>query len=263
MSLGVGVLTALAASKTMSDQKTVIFREIDSGFDVSSYFIATSVYSIFESGIQAVLAGALSYWIRNPLQHFLPYVLNFFFLQFGCVSHGHLITTLVPPDNLAVVIGSIMLSSGLLCSGFIAPLTMEKVYSSNLAALLTGLLSPVRYFAETFVVSDFLCLPKQYGYTVEASDPDDVPPETVFDALNLAMNDRSTTRFSNCNGWYYGMIRLCVTGIMIRSLTLLVIQITYRRQSLSWRRCRLNKWFILHMIIFISLFYISVRLILT
>jgi hypothetical protein len=63
---------------------------------------------------------------------------------------------LAPPDNMAVIVGTTLLSSGLLCSGFIAPITMERVYNSKIAAVLSRMLSPVGYFLETLVVSDRL-----------------------------------------------------------------------------------------------------------
>ncbi len=246
----------------MSDQKAVVFREFDSGFNISAYFLAISLMSTLEYGIIMVFAGSISFWLRSPLMPYASYVLNFFLLQFCFVAWGHLITAFVPPDNLAVIVGTILLSSGLLCSGFIRPLLMADVYSSKTAALLSGLISPVRYFVETMVVSDRLCLGGQYGFTTDASKIGTVP-ETVFDALHLAMNDKTSTRLGDCrNGWHYGKLRLLFTSLMVRALTLLVIQWSYRRQSISTFQSHCKRWFLLQLVIFLGLCYSSVWLIL-
>ena len=241
-----------------------VLREVNSGINISAYFIAISIISIFVNGAQMILAGTLSYWLRVPLQSYISYVVNFFALQFGCVSWGHFITALVPPDNLSVIVGTLMLSSGLLCSGHIPPITMFKIYNSRMTTILAGLATPVRFFVETFVVSDCMCIPKQYGFTVSSHYGDgdgDVPP-TILDAMHLAMNDRTNTRSgTTCKVWYYGSIRLLVVSSMIRALTLLVINFTYQQHKGVLLRFN-SKWIICQLALIGILFYISITLIL-
>jgi len=249
----------------MSGKKPVVFREINSGFSITAYFLAFSLMSVFENGFQMILAGTLSYWLRVPLQPLFPYVLNFFMLQWGMVSWGHLITVLIPPDNLTIIVGTVLMCASLLCSGLSKPITTEAIYTSKPIALLAGFLSPSRYFIENYTVSDFRCLPEQYGFTKALSQTKF--KKTSLDFLHLAMTDQST-RLRHCKGWYYGIIRMFFVGLTIRVLTLLLVQVSYRQQNIL--RCRCEEWSKyaifqrgLLVLFFSNLVYASVNLVIT
>lgn len=238
-----------------------VFREVDSGLSVTAYFIATGIMSVFEDGSQMIIVGTLSYWLRAPLQSYFSYVSNFFMLQWGMISWGHLLTVLIPPDNLTIINATMLVCAGLLCCGISKPVTMEGLYNSKVVAIFAGLMSPMRYFVETLVVSDLRCLPEQYGFTKSNSTK---IPDTALDVLHFAMDDESA-RYRSCDGWYYGALRLFVIGLMLRVLTLLFIQVTYRRQKLQCRLMDRNKWALLSrgllIAIFASLLYTSILLI--
>lgn len=189
------------------------------------------------------------------MQPWYSYVLNFFMLGFGTVSWAHLITAFVPPKNLMVIVGSLLLVVNLVFNT--APFSMEIMYDSKVYAVLAGFLSPVRYFIEANMVSDCMCLPQQYGFTT--SNPNN--PITVFDTLHLAMRDLST-RLRSCRGWYYGATRLLVIGFMIRAFTLLLIQVTYRRNRFFLQKLRdFNRYWVLQMTLCCILLYASVTLV--
>lgn len=260
-----GTLVALAASKSMSDKKDVVYREIDSGYNISSYFLALSTFSIIEHGSQLILASISTYWIRVPLQSSAPYILSFFMLHWGMVSWGHLLAIIIPRENLIVTAATYILSTGLLTSGIAEPITMQDVYTSDTVALIAGLSSPIRYFVEGYVVSDLRCGPEQLGFTSSPqSDSSSSVSVTAFHLLYLAMNDSESAIQRSCGGWYYGNLRIFVVGLMLRSFTLLLIQVTYTRRKMKFfiQDYRKGMQILFLLILFLSLLVLSIYLIL-
>ena len=90
--------------------------------------------------------------------------------------------------------------------------------------MVSGLLSPARYFIETMIVSDLRCLPGQYGYT------DDSFNRTSYDLIGLALGDKVNATRQSCNGWYWGFPRILAVSLSIRILSLILIKVKYNRK---------------------------------
>ncbi len=153
-----------------------------------------------------------------------------------------------------------MLAGGLLCSGIAKPIADEDLYSSNAMAITAGLLSPIRFFVEGYLVSDLRCLPEQYGFTTTSPIP-----VTVFKYLHLAVADQSVMKRS-CNGWHYGELRMFTVGLTLRTLTLILIHFSYKRNKPSLHFKRHKIWHVGQLIflttLFITFLTISIALIL-
>ncbi len=171
-----------------------------------------------------IIIEVISYWILQPLQPLFSYAFNFFMLSFVMVGWGQLFALLVPPKNLTLVCGAILLCLNLLFSGVTKPTTFADIYNDPKLAMVAGLLSPTRFFVETLLVSHLRCFPEQYGFT---KPPDSDMEFTALDKLNLAVNDEDS-RIRDCNGWLPNTSILLVNGLMLRVLSLLIIHFSYR-----------------------------------
>lgn len=181
-------------------------------------------------------------------------------LGFVMSAWGQLFAVMVPPENLTVLSAPVLLGLNLLLSGVTKPSTFRQIYDNPYLAVFAGLLSPTRYFVETLVVSEVLCLPEQYGFTK--------PPEaskidfTSLDILGLAQHDHHIQR--NCNGWFYNTPVFFNTGILIRVLALIMIHITSKNNG--FLRCynyrETSNYIMFFIIIFVSLVVFNIMLIL-
>lgn len=135
---------------------------------------------------------------------------------------GQLLAIILPPESMSLISGAILLCFNLLLSGVTKPVTFAQIYNNSKLASMVGILSPTRYFVETLLVSDAKCLPNQFGFTKSSN-----AEFTAFDILGLAQNDKDNTQQEDCHGWYYACPRLFTTGLMLRVLSLLMINFTY------------------------------------
>lgn len=125
-----GVLVGLSATRTMSSKRLQFYKESSNGYDVNSYFWSVNVMSVLEHGVQMLLAGAVSFWIRHPISAWYTYLLNFFLLSWAMVSWGHTFSLLISPENLTLATGLFMLFFNLLWSGVTPPVTVRNFVSS-------------------------------------------------------------------------------------------------------------------------------------
>lgn len=176
---------------------------------------------------------------------------------------GQLFAVIFPPENLMLLCGAVLLCISLLFNGITKPFTFSEINTHSHLAILAGLLSPTRYFVEALVVSDVLCLPEQYGWT---KDPQSSNIDfNALDQLGLAKKDVHVER--NCRGWGYATPRLLITGLLLRVLALLIINIQYQSAGNIFKSMRgWNQEFIIYLvvlfIVFVALFTINIHLIL-
>lgn len=187
-------------------------------------------------------------------------------LSFTMQAWGQLLAIILPPESMALISGAILLCLNLLFSGVTKPSTFAEIYNNPKLASMVGILSPTRYFVETLVVSDVLCLPNQFGFT-KSSNATSIE-FTAFDILGLAQNDKDNIQ-QDCHGWYYAFPRLFMTGLMLRVLSLLMINFTYGSNGRgSWQLLRgHSKSAIVYLLLlctaFILLLILNIQLILT
>ena len=138
-------------------------------------------------------------------------------------SWGHLLAIIIPAENLTLTSGTFLLCSSLICGGLTKPVQFKDIYRSQYIAVLVGLLSPSRFFTETLVVSDLLCLPEQFGFTKSA---DATFNYSGLEKLQLAQLDHSLHVGADqrtCKGWYWGHFRVFLVGLLVRMICLLMV----------------------------------------
>ena len=172
---------------------------------------------------------AISYWLRHPISSLFAYILNFIMLGWGMTSWGHLLAIIVPAENLTLTSGTFLLCSSLICGGVTRPVLFKDIYRTHYIAVIAGLLSPSRFFTETLVVSDLLCLPEQFGFTRSAHA---TFTYSGLDNLQLAQLDESThtdTDQRTCTGWYWGHFRVFLIGLSVRMISLLIVMYKWNK----------------------------------
>ena len=119
-----------------------------------------------------------------------------------------------------------------------------------------------RFFIETFIVSDFKCLPEQTGFTLGG--------ENVyfrsFEELSLGLHDKNITEQS-CSGWYYNFAVSFVTGLTVRVAAGILLHIVNRSElsqlpiRVSLKTKSFQKHALLSSLVFVLLVLISIHLI--
>ena len=133
---------------------------------------------------------------------------------------GHLLAVTVPAENLILTSGTLLLCSSLICGGVTKPVLFEDIYMNKIIAIIAGLLSPSRFFTETLVVSDLICLPEQFGFTKSENSTFN---HSGLDRIQLGQLDRTTISHQTCSGWYWGFVRVFLIGLSVRMISLLFV----------------------------------------
>jgi len=215
------VLVGLAATKAISGKKLEFLRESSSGYNIDAYYLAITLVMTIEHSIQLIFAGLICGVIRSTPSSWCALIINFIMLGWVCVSWAILFSVIVPPKNLTIVTGFFMAFFGLLFGGAISPVEYEDIYSKLYLEILSGFLAPTRYFIETFVVSDFKCLPVQTGFTSFNSTRFPAENKSFF-KNHLGQRDPNVGNHS-CNGWYWGFLPSFFLGLSIRILAMVLM----------------------------------------
>lgn len=224
------VLVGLTAAKTITEKRLEFFREAGSGYDINAYFISINITTTLEHSIQIILSACCAFWIRDSLAKWHNYYINFLMLTWVSVLWALLIPLLVPSNNVVLAVGFYMAFFALLFSGGTEPITYEKIYEQDSIAILSGFLSPTRFFVESLAVAEWRCLPSQSGFTV-LQDAINFPISySSFSLLHLAENDPNVVE-RTFNGWYWGVLPAFVVGLTICVLAGGVIHVSDRSKQ--------------------------------
>jgi hypothetical protein len=250
----VAVLVGLTAAKTITEKRLEFFREAGSGFDINAYFISINITTTLEHSIQIALSACCAFWIRDSLAKWHNYYINFLMLTWVSVSWALLIPLLVPLTNVVLAVGFYMAFFALLFSGGAEPITYEKIYEEDFIAILSGFLSPTRFFVESLAVAEWRCLPSQSGFTVSQDAVNFPMTYSSTSFLHLAQNDPNVVE-RTFQGWYWGVLPAFMVGLTIRVLAGGLIHVSDRskqaKRSLSRELPKL-KWHILFFVLVVA-----------
>lgn len=225
------VLVCLNATKYMSDKCQEQFREASSDYSINAYFTAINITSSIDLLVQMVITGLFAYSIRDPPSLWISFIFNFIMLAWICASWGFLFSVIIPTKNLVTVSGFFIAFCSLLFGGGIPPLQFQDIYASPGKAILSGLFAPTRYFIETYVVSDFKCLPVQMGYTHTNGNENHLPEEyRSFNVKHLGQSNKTIAHYS-CRGWTWGYLPAFFVGLTIRLLAGLLMHFVSRSKQ--------------------------------
>ena len=166
---------ALFVTKIICSNRNVYFREVSSGLNVNAIFIGINFTSTFETLLQMVPASGLVFVVRNSVTSYGVYLCNFILLAWVASGWSYFLCPMVRSENASTVVMFIVIPISLIFSGAVPPYEYEQIYSSKFNQLLTGFISPTRFFQESLIVSEFkwyvfihlLCCLR---YTVELID---------------------------------------------------------------------------------------------
>ncbi|CAB9497095.1 Putative white-brown complex homolog protein 30 [Seminavis robusta] len=266
----IAVLVGLSATKVITSKRKEFFREAGSGYNVNAYFAAVNVVATLEHSIQILLCALFALWLRSSLSHWYSYIVSFLMMGWITVSWALLFPIVVPQENVVLVTGFFIVLMSFIFSGANPPVKFETIYNNDALAVFSGIFSPCRFFIESLVVIESMCLPVQSGFT-------DFGPNFRGDALQAASfritgqgwNDFGTITVRSFEGWYWGVLPALVVGILIRWGAAGAIHVSDRakqakkslihdlaKEPVGWI------WLILYFIILLGLFGASGYLIL-
>jgi len=234
-------------------KKLEFYRESSSGYNINAYYFAVNVTSTVEMVIQMIIAGFFAAFISMPISSWVNFILNFVVLGFGCLSWSLLLSIVIDEKNLVMVTGFLLAVTNIFLGGGLPPVEFPFIYARPFVKLLAGLLAPGRYFLETFVASDYKCLPSQYGFTF-GDDATSFPAGAEsFNVTGIGESDENIA-LQNCGGWYGAYLPAIFVGIFLRVLAGGMIHVVDRnKQSKTELRLSLkDKSFLMGSIIYLT-----------
>mmetsp|Transcript_9291 Transcript_9291/g.13972 ORF Transcript_9291/g.13972 Transcript_9291/m.13972 type:complete len:1312 (-) Transcript_9291:1353-5288(-) len=259
-----GCLVAFSAVKHMSENNLQFYREAGSGYNINAYFVAMNITSIFEQSIQMFVAAGVAFFLRGSVASFQSYLVHFLALGWIVSSWAFLFVLIVPRKNLTLATGFLIVFSSLCLGGQIDPIKYEGLYDDRALSIISGALSPTRYFAEGLVVGEHRCLPAQYGLVIDSNASANVTEfprnATGLNFLGLGLWDNSDVVTQSFSGWYWGLLPSFMVGLTIRFTSAFLLHLTDRPRQL--KRPLLNEmmqWsFFDYVYVLFSLFYVGV-----
>lgn len=146
------ITVALTIASIINSTRNEVFREASSGHNINAHLLALNITTTIELLLQMLPASGLAYALRNSLTPFYVFYLNFALLAW--VSAGWA-SILYPTFPATIVLFAVTSLSSLLLSGTVPPFEYEQVYATIGSQLLTGFLSPTRFFLKSLSVSEF------------------------------------------------------------------------------------------------------------
>ena len=102
------------------------------------------------------------------------------------------------------------------------------MYKHDYLGVITGILSPTRYFVEQMAVAEQRALPIQSGFTF--SHPIYSSVHGSYFHMGFAQLDLATVQEQSTAGWYWPFLRLFMVGLTVRLLSFLFLHIFNRPQ---------------------------------
>lgn len=225
----VSLLIALQASKAIISKRVEFFREAGSGNDVNAYFIALNITTSVEYISQMMLVSAIVLWLRNSLTTYFVFFLNYVLLAWTSASWSFFFAGFIPPANLSVTIGFFVAFCCLIFGGGLQPYDYEFIYTAPYYEVIAGIISPLRFFSESLIVSEYRCLPEQSGFTFDPNIATNITnAESSFMTLGFALRDSDTVIQRSCNGWFWGALPFFMVGLMLRVISCALMHVQDR-----------------------------------
>jgi len=131
-------------------------------------------------------------------------------------------------DNVVMLIGMHMVL-GSFFSGNTDIMTLEDLQNSSVKNLISSLISPVRYYAETYAVNEEKCLKELSGFPSKVLYLFDY---TNFDILYLGGNDPNIT-LRSCDGWFYNTLPSILVTCCVIFLSAILLHIADRKKMIK------------------------------
>ena len=220
----------ISSAKPVRDKRLEFFRESGSGYSITAFFLAICSVSTLEYAIDITIAALLAIWIRSTiLQGILSFIVHCIFLSWTASAWGLFYSTWVAPGTVFLVVGLHMVISMFLC-GAASSVTFEDFSKQGpeykAINAITGLIAPVRFFVESYVVNEEMCLPPQSGFT---SDTLSLMNRTGFKVNGYAPNDPNVP-LRSCGGWYWNVLPMFLVGFTIRFISLIILHSVNRKK---------------------------------
>ena len=173
--------------------------------------------------------------MRNTISIGMAAIFQFILLGWIASSWGLFWPVFIPENSVAMVTAFHQIFFGFLMSGASSPMLYEDIYNKKGVGIISGLLSPSRFFLESLMVNEYRATPVQHGHTVnfkqtmETTFYDNFIATTEHPFLNgfsyrgLAMNDSSVTD-QTYMGWYWGALPSIFVGLAVRLLALVLVR---------------------------------------
>ena len=107
------------------------------------------------------------------------------------------------------------------------------LYHDRVLSVVSGALSPTRYFSEGLVVGEQRCLPAQYGLVIDVNATEFPRNSTGFNLIGLGLWDDSNVVEQSCSGWYWGLLPSFMVGLTIRFTSAFFLHLTDRPRQLK------------------------------
>ena len=92
-----------------------------------------------------------------------------------------------------------------------------------------AVVSPLRFFSEALIISEYRCLPEQSGFTFDSSIATNFTnDESSFMTLGLAMQDGDNVTSRSCDGWYWSTFPFFMVGLMLRVISCSLLHLQHR-----------------------------------
>lgn len=225
----VSLLISLQAAKAIVSKRVEFLREAGSGNDVNAYFIALNITTTVEYMFQMLLVSSVVFWLRNSLTSYVVFFVNFTLLAWTSASWAFFFAGFIPPQNLSVTIGFFVSFCCLIFGGGMPPYDYEFIYSAPYYEVFAAVVSPLRFFSEALIISEYRCLPEQSGFTFDSSIATNFTnDESSFMTLGLAMRDGDNATNRSCDGWYWSAFPFFMVGLMLRVISCSLLHLQHR-----------------------------------
>ena len=160
-------------------------------------------------------------------------IVQFILLGWIASSWGLFWPVFIPENNVALVTAFHQIFFGLIFSGYLEPILYIDIYNETGVGIISGLLSPSRFFLESLMVNEYRATPVQHGHTVKFEETMSTTSYDTFKANSkfidgfsyrgLAMNDPSVT-VKTSGGWYWSVLPCIFVGLAVRFLALVLVR---------------------------------------
>lgn len=201
VTLIVGILTGLAACKTLTAFRDNFYREAGSGIPVTPYFLAVNVTSATQVTSDMICSAIGAHWARQSFVNPLHIMCIFMGLGWLVSSWAMLIPLIIPANSITIVFVCFIAFFAVLLGGASSNFTFVDIYGSKMLQLIAGFFSTNRYAIEAFLVGEARCLPPQTGFAIQFNAPGYDLDKGAYGVVGLAQNDLETVIEQSCGGW--------------------------------------------------------------
>jgi len=228
MGLIISILVAIAAQKPISTKKMEFFREAGSECSVLAFFLAIVIIFYFDITIKMAFISLVCLFFRGTIASSFPFIFNMLTLTWGSAAWGFFYSTWASPENVVMLIGMHMVLASFI-SGNTDIMTLEDLQNSWVKNLLSSIISPPRFYAETYAVTEEKCLKELSGFPSKVLYLFDY---TNFDTLFLGGNDPNVT-LRSCSGWFYYTLPSVLVTCTVVFFSAIMLHTVNRKQMIK------------------------------